>query len=167
MAPGQWEQQMHYQEYNPADEAEQRAARAAAAQEAMEVARAEVGGEAPQSFDEISQVLTAKSWAELKNMKSPPELVVKVMSAINILFGVKAGWAETLKVLKDPNSYNSIKYFDVGCIKPKQFKALTKIVKDPQCNFETVKRKSNAAGGVVLFIKLVYVYAYAMNATCR
>ena len=73
---------------------------------------------------EALKALDKKDTQEVKAYAKPPELVQKVMEAVDILMGVKPDWGESKKLLQDPNFIQKLQEYDKDNIPEKYINCL-------------------------------------------
>lgn len=77
---------------------------------------------------------------EIKNFKTPPALVQKVMEGVCILLGAKPDWDSAKKVLGDSQFMNRLLNFDKDNIPPKVIKQIVVYYDDPEFTPEAVQK---------------------------
>ena len=96
---------------------------------------------------------------ELKSLANPPSGVKAVCETINMIFGQKAGWQHSKKMLANPNKFlDMVKGYDYDRVSAATFKKLKKYATDPNETFDAIVRKSMAAGCLYKWVSALYNY---------
>jgi len=96
---------------------------------------------------------------EVKNYKTPPELVVLVLEAVCILMGSKPDWGEAKKLMNDMAFLEKLQEFDKDNIPDKSIKGIQKYVKNEKFQPDTVGKVSKAAKSLCMWVRAMDTYA--------
>jgi len=95
---------------------------------------------------------------EIKNFKSPPPLVQKVLEAVCILLGAKPDWDTAKKVMSDTAFLQKLKDYDKDNIPPATMKKIIKYYDDEEFVPEVVQKVSSAAKSLCMWVRAMKVY---------
>ena len=95
---------------------------------------------------------------EIKNFKTPPPLVQKVMECVCVLLGAKTDWDSAKKVLGDSQFMNRLLNYDKDNIDKKIIKQVIKYYDNPDFTPEVVERVSTAARPLCMWCRAMKVY---------
>jgi len=135
-------------------------AKAESVQLIADEARAELDAAMPALNNAMNALnsLSKNDIVEIKNFKTPPVLVVRVMEAVCILLGAKPDWDSAKKVLSDTQFMNRLVHYDKDNIPPKVMKQIIKYYEDAEFVPEAVERQSMAAKSLCMWVRAMKVY---------
>ena len=96
---------------------------------------------------------------EVKNYKTPPELVVLVLEAICILMGTKPDWGEAKKLMNDSAFLDKLQDYDKDNIPEKYLKQIAKYIKNEKFMPDLVGKVSKAAKSLCMWVRAMDTYA--------
>ncbi|CAF0712149.1 unnamed protein product [Brachionus calyciflorus] len=111
--------------------------------------------------------LDKASLVELKSFRHPPNAVVLVMNAVLVLMKIKPNWNEAKKFLGNSNVIQNLLCYDIQNISQETLEKLTEFTSQPEWNYESIKKVSNACSNIFLWvenvIKLAKLYSEHKN----
>jgi dynein heavy chain len=102
--------------------------------------------------------LSKNDIVEIKNFKSPPPLVQKVLEAVCILLGSAPDWDTAKKVMSDTGFLQRLKDYDKDNIPPATIKKILKYYNDEEFEPDKVQKVSSAAKSLCMWVRAMKVY---------
>jgi len=123
----------------------------------------ETGGqlESNQNKQRLSPCISKFDIAELKCLGSPPDMVMKTVTALSILLGRGSSWTEAKALLCGAKLDSLCMSFDEACVAPAIIEELEPYVNSSTFTPECVGRVSKAAVGMCKFVRDKYERARA------
>merc|ERR1719440_1028055 len=122
--------------------------------------------EALHSMEDLDQ----KSIQELKALSKPPKDVDVVCASVGVLigFGKDCSWKDAQKMMLNPRAFcDTLKAFDAKRIPDATLKRCEAFTSQPCFNYEVMKKKSNAAADLCLWVLKVVAFRKAWGEAKR
>lgn len=96
---------------------------------------------------------------ELKAYKQPPELVMRVIGAVQVCLQQKPDWKDALKLISDPQKFlDSLKNYDKDNMTDKLLSSIEKYLKQDDFKPPKAAAVSKAAGGLCAWVIAIHAY---------
>ncbi|XP_069387019.1 dynein heavy chain domain-containing protein 1 isoform X2 [Paralichthys olivaceus] len=106
----------------------------------------------------ILECLDFSDLEEVRHYREPPDGVVIVMDAICLLFNHPLGWDSAKQLLRRPNFFHELEFFDQFILTHEQLRQLRQIVNSPEFVPEAVREVSQACESLCRWVQAVYEY---------
>ena len=113
------------------------------------------------SLEAAMQALTSidnAEFLELRQVKSPPEVIQQVMEAVCILLGVKADWATAKQILLDPYFQQKMIDIEKENIPEQSVKKIRRYTDNARFVPDEIAKVSNAAAAMCMWVRAVDLY---------
>ena len=113
------------------------------------------------SLDAAMQALTSidkVEFLELRQLKSPPEVIQQVMEAVCILLGVKTDWATAKQILLDPYFQQKMIDIEKENIPEQSVKKIRRYTDNARFVPDEIAKVSKAAAAMCMWVRAVDLY---------
>ncbi|XP_038160740.1 dynein heavy chain domain-containing protein 1 [Cyprinodon tularosa] len=108
----------------------------------------------------IAKCLNQSDLEEVRHYRDPPDVVVKVMNAVCLMFNRPAGWESAKQLLGQPDFFQELEFFDRSSLTNEQVQQLGQIVQSPEFLPESVREASEACESLCRWVQAVYEYCH-------
>ncbi|XP_051967401.1 dynein heavy chain domain-containing protein 1 [Xyrauchen texanus] len=108
---------------------------------------------------EVLQSLNYSDFEEVRNYRAPPEIVVRVMDIICILFNHPCGWESCKQLLRRSSFFQELEFFDCSKLSDEMIQTLGQFVQEPSFQPSCVRDVSQACESLCHWVRAVYQYA--------
>ena len=109
---------------------------------------------------EALNVLNKKDISEMRTYAKPPELVRRVVAAVNTFLKVKPDWAEAQKLMSEPDKFiTSLRDYDKNNMSDKLLNLVERTyLKDKDFTKDEASKVSTVAGGLCAWVRAMHEY---------
>ncbi|XP_051531516.1 dynein heavy chain domain-containing protein 1 [Myxocyprinus asiaticus] len=112
-----------------------------------------------QAAVEVLRTLSHSDLEEVRNYRAPPDIVVRVMDIICILFNQPCGWANSKQLLRRSSFFQELEFFDCSKLSDEMIQTLGQFVHAPSFQPSYVRDVSQACESLCHWVRAVYQYA--------
>ncbi len=97
--------------------------------------------------------------AEIRVYAKPPQMVMRVMSAVSVLLERRDDWATAKQMLADPGFLRKLRAYKKNSVPPRLLEQIVPYVSDPRFNPDDVGKISSACRSMCMWVRAIDNYA--------